>query len=192
VPSWFAAYLSLEPAASLIRTYETRFVPGLVQTAEYAHAVIRLSNPHAGEAEIQRRVELRMRRQKMLQRPNAPKLWAIVDEAALRSPLGGNATMRSQIKHLIDISQKPDITIQIMPARTGGNAMAGGPIASLRFPDRDLPDVIYLEQLTGALYPTTKEDVYHYSQVLSRLGIEANPRAATVEALSRILAETNE
>lgn len=192
VPSWFAAYLSLEPAASLIRTYETRFVPGLLQTPEYARTVIRLSNPHARDPEIQRRVELRMRRQKMLHRPNAPKFWAIVDEAALRRQLGGRAMMRSQIRHLIYISQKPNITIQIMPGRSKGNAVAGGPITSLRFPDRDLPDVVYLEQLTGALYPNTDEDIYHYIQVLSRLGIEANQRATTVAALSRILTEPNE
>lgn len=190
VPGWFETYLSLEPAARLIRGYETHFVPGLLQTEEYAHAVIRHGHVGAPAAELRRRVDLRMRRQQILRRPDPARLWAIIDEAAFRRWPGSAATMRRQIRCLIDISERPNVTIQVMPVSVDGYAVAGGSITLLRSPGREFPDVVYLEQLTSALYLGKPDDIHHYSKVLNRLGIEAEEPAATAGIFHRILTET--
>jgi hypothetical protein len=176
VPDWFRIYLALEPAADLIRTYETKFIPGLLQTEDYARDIIRLGNENASVAEIDRRVELRMRRQQILHRPDATTLWAIIDEEALHHPHVSAATMRGQAEHLLRTGRRPNIAVQVMsagPATPDGHAAAGGPITILRFPEWELPDIVYLEQLAGGLYPHEPNDIHHYRQVLDRLGIEA-------------------
>ncbi|MCO6008333.1 helix-turn-helix domain-containing protein [Actinoallomurus purpureus] len=191
VPRWFEDYLGQEQAASVIRTYEVQFVPGLLQTPDYARAVIRLAHGEQSEGVIDRRVALRMKRQRLLlHRPNPPKLWAVIDEAALRRPIGGAATMRAQLRHLIEVAELPDVTIEVMPFSAGGHAAAGGPITLLRFPEDDIPDVVYLEQLTNAVYATKTADVDHYWHVLNRVVIEAEPPNASVKILHRILRET--
>ncbi|MCG5218706.1 helix-turn-helix domain-containing protein [Streptosporangium sp. KLBMP 9127] len=179
VPGWFENYLGLEQAASVIRGYEVQFVPGLLQTADYARAVIRLGHPTARESEIERRVSLRMNRAQILHKPDPTKLWVVVDEAVLRRPMGGTATMRAQIQHLIELNALPNVTIQVIMLSTGGHAAAGGPIAILRFPERDLPDAVYLEQLTSAVYPDKPADVQGYWDVMNRLTLAAEPAAAT-------------
>lgn len=192
VPSWFEAYLGMEAAASVIRTYEVQFVPGLLQTEDYARAVIRLGHRDAPTAEIDRRVELRMKRQTILHRPDAPKLWAVIDEAALRRPYGGAATMRGQIKHLIDLAELPGVTIELMPFSTGGHAAAGGPISILRFAESEIPDVVYLEQLNSAVYANRPVDLDHYWHVMNRLVIQAEPPNATTTILHRFLEDYQE
>jgi hypothetical protein len=187
VPGWRGAYLSLESAASQIRVYDTSLVHALLQTQEYAEAAIRISAPDLSQASVARLAELRMHRQQMLARPEAPALWAIVDETAVRRRLGDAQTMRAQIRHLIEISHQPNITIQVIPSDTSVHAVAGGPITFLRFPRTDLPDVVYLEQLTGALYLSRKEDVSHYMTVLGGLAIEALEPAETTDFLREIL-----
>ncbi len=189
VPGWFETYLHLEPAASLIRTCETHFIPGLLQTEEYASAVIGLGHPGFPAAQVMRRVELRMRRQQILHRPNASRLWAVLDEAVLRRWPVARATMRTQLRYLIDICEQPNVTIQVMPFSAGSHTAAGGPISILRFPEREIPDVVYLEQLTTALYPSEPDDIHHYNQVLSRLGIEAASPAASVKILREVAEE---
>lgn len=184
VPDWFATYLSLEPAATLIRAYETTVVPGLLQTRDYAEAAIRVSSRGLGEEAIRRLVDLRMRRQRILFRPDAPRLWVCIDEAALRHRLGSAETMRGQISHLIDMARRPNIAIQIIPLDTSINAMAGGPIGFLRFSRADVPDLVYLEQLTGALYLSRSGDVSHYMTVLDSLGIESLSPAESVKLLT--------
>jgi hypothetical protein len=187
MPGWLGAYLSLEPAASLVRTYDTALVPELLQTEEYAEAAIRMTG-HARSAMLVRRlVELRMRRQELLNQRGAPRIWVIVDETALRRRVGSAITMRTQVKHLISISDQPNITMQIMPLDTRVHAVAGGPITLLRFPRSDLPDIAYLEQVTGALYLHRQRDVSHYRQLFDRLGIEALTPTVTACFLSEIL-----
>jgi transcriptional regulator with XRE-family HTH domain len=166
---WFETLIGLEEAASLIRTYEVQFVPGLLQTEAYARAVTLLGYPRASEREIDRRVELRMTRQKLLQGPDAPRLWAVVDEAALRRPLGGREAMREQLNHLVEVAALPNVTLQVAPFDMGGLAAAGGPITILRFQEPDLPDIVYLEQLTSALYLEKEDDVDNYMSVMDRL-----------------------
>ncbi|MCO5996223.1 helix-turn-helix domain-containing protein [Actinoallomurus sp. WRP9H-5] len=191
VPRWFEDYLGLEQAASVIRTYEVQFVPGLLQTPEYARAVVRLAHREQPEAVIDRRVALRMKRQRLLlHRPNPPKLWAVIDEAALRRPIGGADTMRAQLRHLLEVAELPNVTVEVMPFSAGGHAAAGGPITLLRFPEDDIPDVVYLEQLTNAVYATKTTDVDYYWHVLNRVVIEAEPPNASVKILQRILRET--
>jgi len=189
LPSWFEAYLGLEEAASIIRNYEVQFVPGQLQTAGYARAVIRLGHPDAGEEEIDRRTALRVSRQQVLTRPDGLHFWAVLDEAALRRPLGGVEVMRDQVDHLIQAAAWPNVTVQIIPFRAGGHPAAGGPFSLLRFPEPDLPDVVYLEQLTSALYLDRRVDVDSYHAVMERLCLQAAPAADTVTILQEIRAK---
>jgi transcriptional regulator with XRE-family HTH domain len=186
LPGWFEPYLGLEEAASVIRNYEVQFVPGLLQTAGYARAVVRLGYAAAPEQEIERRTALRMTRQQLLTRPDGPHFWAVVDEAALRRPLGGPEVMRGQIDHLIEAAALPSVTVQVIPFRAGGHSAAGGPFSLLRFPEPDLPDVVYLEQLTSALYLDRPEDVDSYQAVMERLCLQAATAEGTVELLEEI------
>jgi transcriptional regulator with XRE-family HTH domain len=189
LPNWFQSYLGLEAAASLIRTYEVQFVPGLLQTRDYARAVVLLGHGRAHPDEVERRVALRLARQQMLTRATAPHLWAVVDEAALKRPIGGRAVMRGQIGYLVEAAKLPNITIQVVPFDAGGHAAAGGAFTLLRFPDQELPDVVYMEQLTSALYLDKRDDVDSYASAMERLCVEAEPPGRTPELLERILRE---
>jgi transcriptional regulator with XRE-family HTH domain len=189
IPSWFEPYLGLEQAASVIRTYESQFVPGLLQCREYARAVITLGHGDAPTAEIERRVDLRMRRQQILHRPNAPHLWAVIDEAVLRRPIGDRATMLAQVRYLLEICQLPQVSVQIMSFRRGGHAAGGGPITLLRLPDLQLPDVVYLEQLTTAQYPDRPGDVAYYQHVMNLMVTQAELVSATPDFLSQVFKE---
>ncbi|WP_436763083.1 helix-turn-helix domain-containing protein [Streptosporangium sp. V21-05] len=190
VPSWFDAYLGLEQAASLIRGYEVQFVPELLQTEDYARALIRPGCAGAPESEIERRVALRMERQRLLTRREPATLWSVVDEAVLRRPVGGPEVLRAQLRHLTEIAELGHVTLQVMPFSAGAAAAATGPATILRFPEGELPDVVYLEQLTGAIYLEKLADVERYWHVMNRLGIEAEQPVATKDILHRILKDT--
>jgi len=186
--TWFEDYLGLEEAAAQISTYEAQFVPGLLQTEDYASAVILLeySNPK----EISRRISLRMARQAILSGPDPTSLWAVLDEAALMRPIGGVRAMRAQLKHLIEMAQQPNVTIQIMPFTSGGHAAAGGSFSVLHFTDDDLPDMVYLEQLSSAQYLDKPDVVSTYVEVLDRLRVEAATQADSLKTLQTRLRET--
>ncbi len=190
LPGYFQTYVGLEESAALIRTYELQFVPGLLQCEGYARAVIRLGNAGAADHEIEQRVELRMQRQERLTGPDAPRLWAVLDEGALRRPIGGPEVMREQFEHLIEMSRLPNITVQVMPFRFGGHAAEGGAFSILRFPDQDLPDVVYVEILTGAMYLDKRDDVDTYLQAMERLCVDSATPERTVELLGQYLRET--
>ncbi|AGZ43086.1 helix-turn-helix domain-containing protein [Actinoplanes friuliensis] len=185
--TWFQNYLDLEQAAELIRTYEIQFVPGLLQTDAYARAVITLGHGGATNDEIDRRAELRMARKQMLERENPPRLWAVLDEAVLRRPIGGREVLREQIESLIAACEQPSVRLQVIPFESGGHAAAGGAFTILRFPHQDMPDVVYLEHLTSGLYLDKRDDVDHYAAAMGRLTIEAEPPARTPELLRRAL-----
>jgi hypothetical protein len=189
VPNWFETYLGLEQDADVIRGYEVQFVPGLLQIPDYARAVIELGHGDAPREQIERRVTLRVRRQRILHRAGPPRLWMVIDEAALRRPVGGRATMFAQLEHLIDVCELPHVTLQVLPFSAGGHAGAGGPISVLRLPAPELPDVIYLEQLTTAVYPDKANELEYFRHILNRLAIQAEPATATPEILHRILRE---
>ncbi len=187
LPSWFEAYVGLEEAAAQIRAYEVQFVPGLLQTEDYARAVTLLGHATAPAAEVERRVRLRMARQVLLTRPDPPSLWVVLDEAVLRRPAGSPDVMRGQLEHLLEISRRPHVTIQIIPFQAGGHAAAGGAFNILRFAEPDLPDVVYLEQLTSALYLDKPEAVESYLAVIERVCAEAAPPAASVRVIEEII-----
>lgn len=187
LPTWFQAYVALEEAAIGIRAYEIQFVPGLLQTEEYARAVALLGHPSPQAEDIERRVGLRMTRQAVLSRAGPPHLWAVLDEAVLRRPVGRPGVMRAQLKHLLEAAERSNVTVQVIPFQVGGHAAAGGPFSILRFAEPDLPDVVYLEQLTSALYLDKRETVDHYLAVMERLCLEAAPAAASAKVIHAIL-----
>ncbi|CAL9514959.1 hypothetical protein SUDANB96_03751 [Streptomyces sp. enrichment culture] len=169
LPNWFPTYVGLEGAASLIRAYEVQFVHGLLQTEDYARAVVRRGMKGASEADVERRVALRLERQKHLVAESAPDFHIVLDEAALRRPYGDRAVMRGQLQHLIEISERPNVRLQIMPFSFGGHSGESGAFTILSFPESDLSDVVYLEQLTSALYLDKPEDVAQYESALKEL-----------------------
>ncbi|GHJ08420.1 transcriptional regulator [Micromonospora humidisoli] len=186
LPAWFQSYLGLEAAAALIRSYEVQFVPGLLQTPEYARSVVLLGHRGAAVDEVDRRVELRIQRQQVLHRTDPPQLWAVVDEAVLRRPIGGPEVMRGQLTALIEATRSSHIRLQIIPFDAGGHAAAGGAFTILRFGDDDLPDIVYIEQLTSALYLDKREDLDYYAAAMERLCVEATPPERTPEVLTRL------
>jgi transcriptional regulator with XRE-family HTH domain len=189
MPSWFEMYLRLEQAASMIRTFQVQFVPGLLQSEDYARSVIMVG--HQGESmdEIDRRVNLRITRQKLLAEPGAPRLWAVIDEGALRRPFGPPRVMRGQLDHLLEMVELPNITVQVLPFRFGGHAAAGGPFTILRFAEPDLPDIVYLEQLTSAVYLEKRPEVEQYLAVMERVSVQAETPARSAEMLHRMRRE---
>jgi transcriptional regulator with XRE-family HTH domain len=187
LPGWFQTYIGLEGAASLIRIYEVQFVHGLLQTEAYAHAVVVRGMPDAPQAEIDRRVALRLERQKTLVSERAPRLHIVLDEAALRRPYGDRAVMQAQLRHLIEVSEHPGITLQVMPFSFGGHAGESGSFTMLRFPESDLSDIVYLEQLTSALYVDKREEVAQYERVMERLTEDSPDPAETRDLLRGLL-----
>jgi hypothetical protein len=188
IPGWFEPYLGLEQAASVIRCYEVQFVPGLLQTPAYARAVFSSGHSASSGSEFERRVALRMRRQHILQRPQAVHLWALIDEAALRRPVGGRATMSAQLRHLLEACDMEHVIIQVLTFSSGAHA-AEGALTILRPPDTELPDVVYLEHLATAVYPDRPGDLDYYRHIMNLLSVQAEPADATKEILYRILAE---
>ena len=189
LPAWLEPYVGLEAAASVIRTYEVQLVPGLLQTEGYARALIRQGSA-ASEEGIARRIELRASRQEILRRPDAPQVWVVVDEGALRRPVGSSGIVREQLRYLIEVTDYPAVTLQILPFSTGAHSAMGGAFTILRFAEPDLADMVYIEQLTSALYLYKPVEVDSYLQVMEQLCLQAEPVASTAKALQQILAET--
>ena len=186
LPSWFHSYLGLESAAALIRSYELQFVPGLLQTQDYVRAVVQLGRGLITAEEVERRVTLRTSRQDVLTRPNPLRLWAVIDEAVLRRPIGGVKTMMMQLDYLIEMSQLPNITLQVMGFGAGGHAATGGAYSILRFPEPDLADVVYIEHLTSALYLDKLEDLDQYTATMEALCVAAPAPNKTRDILAGI------
>jgi hypothetical protein len=187
LPDWFEVYVGLEGVASVIRSFELQFVHGLFQTEAYARAVTLLGHKSAPAEEIDRRISLRLKRQDILANPEPPQVWSVMDEAVLRRPLGGRAVMRAQLEHLAEMASLPHVTIQVMPFGSGGHAAAGGSFSILRFAEPDLPDIVYIEQLTSALYLSDRADVDHYLEVMNEL----SGQALTPSRSARLLADIN-
>jgi transcriptional regulator with XRE-family HTH domain len=187
IPDWFEPYLGLEQDAVLIRTHEVQFVPGLLQTEDYARAVIAKGHEDEPAERIERRVEVRMRRRRILAPPTSRKLWAVMDEGALRRRVGSEATMRAQLEHLMRMAEQPHITLQVFPFAAGAAIGGIGPVTLLRFTQEELHDVVYLEHLTGAQYLTRDNDVRHYLHLLNELGVHAPPPAETPAFLRRLI-----
>jgi Domain of unknown function (DUF5753)/Helix-turn-helix domain len=184
---WFESYLGLETAASVIRTFELQFVHGLFQTEDYARAVTMLGHTSAPTDEIERLVSLRLKRQDLLNCPEPPQVWSVIDEGALRRPVGGAAVMRAQLERLVEVAKLRHVTIQVVPFSRGGHAAAGGSFTVLRFSEPEVPDVVYIEQLTSALYLDKREDVEHYLEVMNHLSTEALTPASSARFVAEII-----
>lgn len=186
MPRWFRDYVGLEESAARIQTFETQFVPGLLQTDEYARAVVSVGLPDATQEELENRVQLRLRRQRILTYTREPRLWAVIDEAVLYREVGGPGVMRDQLKYLLDVTKQPTVSLQIVPFSAGGGG-AEGPFTVLRFAEPELPDIAYLEHLAGALYLDKPAEAELYTKVFHRLIAEAEPPAASRQRLANML-----
>ncbi|MFC4110099.1 helix-turn-helix domain-containing protein [Micromonospora zhanjiangensis] len=165
LPDWFEVYVGLETEASEVRTFQPQLIPGLLQTADYAAAVIRAEHPDAPATEIDRRVELRMRRQRD---EDPPKMWVVLDEAALRRPIGGAATFKAQLQRLADVARQPGNTVQILRFDAGEHGSMGSSFSILDFPEPTDPGVVYVETRAGSLY-LEGQDVREYGRVFDHL-----------------------
>ena len=185
LPDWFQAYVGMEEAARSIRVYEAHFIPGLLQTEEYASAVISLGDFPVEQAD--RLVVLRKERQRRF-RDDRLKLWIVLDEAALRRPVAGRKAQLEQLRYLREVCQSPTLTLQVIPYGAGGHAAPTG-FSILRFAERDLPDVVYVENLTSALYLDKQADVDRYLLAMERLSIVAHEPNETTGILDEIISQ---
>jgi transcriptional regulator with XRE-family HTH domain len=184
LPGWFAAYLGLEGSAALIRSFDSQFVPGLLQTEEYSTAVYQLA--HSPE-DVRRLVRLRQQRQE--RHSSAGQLWAVIDEIALRRPIAPPDVMRGQLQHLLNMASRPDLKIQVTPFRTGASYAAPASFSILKFAAEDIPDVVYVEQLTSALYLDKRADVDRYAQVMDLISATSTQPDETADFIDDLLAE---
>ncbi|BBC37356.1 XRE family transcriptional regulator [Streptomyces graminofaciens] len=174
LPGWFSMYVSLEGAASLIRSYEPHFIPGLLQTEDYARGV--MTSGAIGQTrpdDIERHVALRMRRQELLTRDNAPRLWIVMDETAVLRPVGGPEVMRAQLDRLLETTELSNVTLQIAQFDTGPHPGTYGPFVLFRFAMPELPDMVYSEYLTGAVYLDDRSEVATHLEVMDRMAAQA-------------------
>jgi transcriptional regulator with XRE-family HTH domain len=188
MPEWFDRLVGLQEAAAGIRTFEIQYVPGLLQTPDYTQAVVQRGLPSAAASEVRRRVELRTRRARLLERGDAPQLWAILDESVLLRVLGSREVMRDQLAHLLATAARPNVTVQIVPLDVTNASAPSFPITYLRFGGFDLPDVVYLEHIKSANFLEDRDETEEYRLALDRLADEAlEPRESV-----RLLRETLE
>ncbi|MET7888821.1 helix-turn-helix domain-containing protein [Streptomyces avermitilis] len=184
LPGWFSMHVSLEGAAALIRSYEPHFVPGLMQTEEYARVVLKSGAIGQTRPEdVDRYVALRMQRQELLTRENAPRIWAVMDETALRRPVGGPEVMRAQIDKLLEVTKLAHVTLQVIPFSSGPHPGTYGPFVLFRFAMPELPDMVYSEYLTGALYLDARAEVATHLEVMDRMAAQAATAHRTKEIL---------
>ncbi|WP_369238247.1 helix-turn-helix transcriptional regulator [Streptomyces sp. R21] len=190
LPGWFSMHVSLEGAAALIRSYEPHFVPGLLQTEDYARGVL-LSGAigQTRPEDIERHVALRMQRQDLLTREGAPRFWVVMDETAVRRHVGGPEVMRAQIDKLLDIAKLPNVTLQVAPFAAGPHPGTYGPFVLFRFAMPELPDMVYSEYLTGAVYLDSRSEVATHLEVMDRMAAQAATAHRTKEILTDLRKE---
>ncbi|MET8978327.1 helix-turn-helix transcriptional regulator [Streptomyces sp. NPDC004539] len=186
MPEWFDRLVGLQEGATAIRTFEIQYVPGLLQTPAYARAVVERGLPRAPSREVERRVDLRMRRTELLHRADAPSLWAVVDESVLLRVIGGRDVMREELTHLVDMAGRPHVTLQVVPLDAPHASAPPLPVTYLRFGGVDLPDVVYLEHLAGAVFVEAQEETEEYRAALDRLADQALDPRASLELLRRV------
>jgi transcriptional regulator with XRE-family HTH domain len=165
----FATYIGLENAASEIRIYEVALIPALLQTQDYARAVITAGSVGASDDVAERSVAVLMARQPLLTGDDPPRVWAVLDEAALRRRVGGAGLMRLQLEHLLEVSGLPNVALQVLPFGAGAHPAMGRPFVILAFPERADSDVVYLEDLTSALYVEDVAEVDRYNVFFDHL-----------------------
>ena len=179
LPEQYTTYIGFEGEARSVWNYESLFIPGLLQTEDYARAVIRAGLPSASRDDIEPRVEVRMQRQDVLRNDNPLELWGIVDEAALRRQVGGRAIMHAQLSHLLEASELPNITFQVIPFNVGAHAGMPGSFVFMQFTEASIPDVIYLDSMAGDLFLEAEADVRRYRLAFEHLrAVAVSPDAS--------------
>ncbi|MEU3894998.1 helix-turn-helix transcriptional regulator [Streptomyces sp. NPDC045251] len=185
LPDWFSMYVSLEGAARIVRSYEPHFVPGLLQTEDYARAVMEAGTiGNAGGAAVERHVSLRMERQRLLERADPPHLWVVMDETVLRRPVSIDAgVMRGQLDKLLEFATRDRVTLQVAEFDDGPHPGTYAPFTLFRFAEPELPDMVFTEYLTGALYLDSRAEVSAHLEVLDHM----TARAASTQRTEKIL-----
>jgi hypothetical protein len=189
LPTWFQSYIGLEESAESIRSYDSQFVPGLLQTEEYSAAVLELGE--FSPEETDRLVFLRKERQRRFT-AGGLRLWAVIDEMALRRPVGNPALMRAQLEHLLEIGDRPGLTLQVTPYPDGASYLVPGSFSILKFATADLPDVVYVEQLTSAMYLDKRSDVEQYTAALDKVGATSTTPEQTKTFIRALLGELSD
>jgi transcriptional regulator with XRE-family HTH domain len=187
MPEWFDRLVGLQEAAATIRTFEIQYVPGLLQTPAYTRAVVERGLPNAPAGEVERRVELRRHRARLVSRDDAPQLWAIIDESVLLRVLGSTEVMREQLAHLVEMAERPNVTLQIVPLSVTNASAPAIPITYLRFGGLDLPDVVYLEHIKSANFLEDRDETEEYRIALDRLADEALKPRDSLELLRQTM-----
>jgi transcriptional regulator with XRE-family HTH domain len=190
LPEHYTTYIGFEGEAHSVWNYESLFVPGLLQTEDYARAVIRGGLPHASRDEVERRVEVRMERQAVLRNDNPLNLWSIVDEAALRRQVGGAAVMQAQLRYLMEVSELPHVTLQVIPFDVGAHAGMPGSFVFMQFAEATIPDVIYIDSMAGELFLEEEGDVRRYRLIFEHLRAVAASPDASRSLIAPLIAET--
>ena len=187
LPDWFRAFVTLEEEASLIRAYEPHYVPGIMQTEEYARIVLRAGLRDSGE--IERRVALRLQRQRTLLQQGGTELWAVIDETVLRRPVARPEVMRAQIDHLIELVARPNVTLQVIPFGLFLHEAMYGPFYIFRFPFPELQDIVYFENVAGSGYVDQHDNVAAFVEALDRISAQVPPPQRTETLLTEIRKE---
>jgi transcriptional regulator with XRE-family HTH domain len=169
LPTGFGIYVGLEAEAAGLRIYETQVVSGLLQTPDYARAVLREVNKKDSPEQLQRLAELRLKRQEVLEREDPPDLWLILDETVIRRPIGGPEVMAGQLKYLVEASQWPNVTMQVLPFSSGAHPALMGPFSIIEFPERGDPDVVYFDSWGGPVYLEKDKEVRTCTEAFDRL-----------------------
>ena len=185
MPKWFEDYVGLEEAASRIQSWELQFVPGLIQTEDYARMAHVHGHPRASEEMIDSMVDLRMRRQRVLGGMHPPRLWMVIDESVLHRTLGSAAMLKKQIDKLLELTELSHISLQIIPFSRSGY-VAEGAFSILRFAEPELPDITYIEHLTGALYLERPDEIEVYGRAFDRLVVDAETPRGSRQMLEKI------
>jgi len=189
LPTWFEAYIGLESEAVRLHDFQSLVIPGLLQTEDYARAVLR-AGPHAGSsAEIDRQVALRMERQKILSQAEPPDVWVVLSESVLRVHVGGPAIMRAQLRRLAGVAERPNITLQVLPLATVAHVHPVSPFTMLEFPNTADPAVVYLEHLTGSLFLENEDEVRRYRVIFDHLRAESLGTGESADLIAQVEAD---
>ncbi|GAA4194775.1 helix-turn-helix transcriptional regulator [Streptosporangium oxazolinicum] len=191
IPEWVQSYVGLEEEATIFQEYQSEFVPGLLQTAGYARAVMRSAPVLPPDEEMERRLSIRMKRQeRVLERPDPPTMWFILNEAVIRRPVGGAETMRDQLQRLTRLSETNHVTIQILPFATGVHPAMDGGFTILSFPKPSDPDTVYVEYWQGSVYLEDPSELEAYALLFNHLRARALGPDQTRDLIAQALRET--
>lgn len=190
VPDWARRYVAMESIAESIRVYEAELVPGLMQTEDYVRAITRAANPGQDFAEIERMVSARLERQSLLTGSNPPKLSAVINEAVLRRPVGGASVMREQLRHMLNLTDLPSVTLQILPFDAGAHVAMGSPFYLLEHREPPGAQTVYIEDLASSDYLDSAPVIRHYNDAFVLLQQNALSETESKATLDKAIRQT--